>query len=57
MKPQAARCAKTCLGEEVYFLDSDILERLTREALEAERQTLLAEGWKWVEVGGGYAVL
>ncbi|WP_119309743.1 ParB/RepB/Spo0J family partition protein [Cohaesibacter haloalkalitolerans] len=38
-------------GEEVYFLDSDILERLTREALEAERQTLLAEGWKWVEVG------
>ena len=40
-------------GEEVYFLDTDILERLTREALEAKRQTLLAEGWKWVEIGEG----
>ena len=40
-------------GEDVYFLDSDILDRLTREVLEAERQTLLAAGWKWVEIGEG----
>lgn len=38
-------------GENVYFLDSNLLEKLATEKLEKARQKLLANGWKWATVG------
>lgn len=37
-------------GEQVYLENPDLLHQLAGEALETTRQTLAAEGWKWVEV-------
>ncbi|KZK84200.1 Chromosome-partitioning protein Spo0J [Pseudovibrio sp. Ad46] len=34
-------------GEEVYYLDSNLLEQLATDKLEEARQKLLAQGWKW----------
>ncbi|KZL20406.1 Chromosome-partitioning protein Spo0J [Pseudovibrio axinellae] len=34
-------------GEEVYYLDSTLLEQLAAAKLEEARQKLLAQGWKW----------
>lgn len=36
--------------EEVYLVDKDMAFRLVSEKLERERETILAEGWKWAEV-------
>jgi ParB family chromosome partitioning protein len=37
-------------GDEfVFLLDSALLDRLAMEKLQAEAETLKAEGWKWVE--------
>lgn len=36
--------------DEGWFTDSELLDRLAREKLEAEAETLVAEGWAWVEV-------
>ncbi len=32
-----------------YILDASLLDRLVREALEAQAEAVRAEGWKWVE--------
>ncbi|SDR49134.1 ParB/RepB/Spo0J family partition protein [Pseudovibrio sp. Tun.PSC04-5.I4] len=34
-------------GEDAYYLDSDLLEQLAIDKLEAIRQKQLAQGWKW----------
>ncbi|MGH0004725.1 ParB/RepB/Spo0J family partition protein [Pseudovibrio ascidiaceicola] len=34
-------------GEEVYYLDSTLLEQLATDKLEDTRKKLLAQGWKW----------
>ncbi|PLW76583.1 ParB/RepB/Spo0J family partition protein, partial [Cohaesibacter celericrescens] len=36
-------------GEDVYFLDTIILDRLVDEKLEQVRQDVLAKGWKWIQ--------
>jgi ParB family chromosome partitioning protein len=33
-----------------FFTDAELLNRLAREKLESEAQSIRAEGWKWVEV-------
>jgi ParB family chromosome partitioning protein len=37
-----------------WLLDRDILDRLAADKLEAEAETVRAEGWKWVQVGFDY---
>lgn len=37
-------------GDEVFFEDSALLQRLAGEKLEAEAEKLRAEGWGWVEM-------
>lgn len=37
-------------GEDVWFLDSELLTRLATEKMETARSKHLAEGWKWAEV-------
>jgi ParB family chromosome partitioning protein len=34
----------------VFLLDSQLLDRLAREKLEAAAEAVRAEGWKWVEI-------
>jgi len=41
-------------GEEVYFLDGELLTRLADANLEAIRAEHLAAGWKWVEITQDY---
>lgn len=36
-------------GEQVYYLDSTLLEKLTMDKLEAIKQEYLSDGWKWVQ--------
>ncbi len=38
-------------GDEIYFTDVDLLNRLVEEKLAATAQAALADGWKWAEVG------
>jgi len=38
------------LDGEGYFADSQLLDRLVAEKLEAAAETIRAEGWQWVEV-------
>ncbi len=39
--------------QQTWYDDHQLLEKLAREKLEPEAETLRAEGWKWVEVGAG----
>lgn len=37
-------------GDEVYFTDADVLQRIADEMLEGIRTDHIAAGWKWVEI-------
>lgn len=43
--------SENLFGDEVYFLDGDVLAQLAQEKLEDIAASYRADGWKWVEAG------